>query len=59
MEGARKINPLQVRLPLDLREWLKQQAELNHRSLNGEIVVRLESSRVDQERNEKTERKKD
>lgn len=45
MEGARQISPLQVRLPLELREWLKAEAERNRRSLNSEIVARLEASR--------------
>lgn len=46
MQGARKISPLQVRLPLELREWLKAEAAKNQRSLNGEIVARLEASRA-------------
>jgi predicted HicB family RNase H-like nuclease len=45
MEGARKIPPLQVRCPQELHQWLKAQAELNHRSLNSEIVARLELSK--------------
>ncbi len=44
MEGARGINPLQIRLPHELREWLKAEAERNRRSLNSEIVARLEAS---------------
>jgi hypothetical protein len=56
MEGARKINPLQVRLPPDLREWLKQEAEINHRSMNSEIVLRLEASRTCQEHRTKSDR---
>jgi hypothetical protein len=55
MEGARKINPLQVRLPPDLREWLKQEAEINHRSMNSEIVLRLEASRTCQEHRTKAD----
>lgn len=45
MDGARKIPPLQVRCPRELHEWLKDQAAKNHRSLNSEIVARLEQSR--------------
>lgn len=37
--------PLGVRLPDELRQWLKHQAVDNRRSLNAEIVVRLEESR--------------
>jgi hypothetical protein len=43
---------------LDLKEWLKQQAELNHRSLNGEMVARLESSRFEEAQGEKLGRRK-
>lgn len=46
MDGARKIPPLQVRCPPELREWLKAQAAQNRRSLNSEIVARLELSRA-------------
>ena len=44
MEGARKIAPLQVRMPPELREWLKVEAARNHRSLNSEIVMRLQAT---------------
>lgn len=40
---SRSINPTGVRIPADLHEWLRKQAAQNHRSLNGEIVARLES----------------
>ena len=33
-----------LRLPQPLKEQLKQQAKANHRSLNAEILVRLESN---------------
>lgn len=46
MEGARKISPLQVRFPPELKEWLKAQAINNRRSLNSEIVALLEQSRA-------------
>jgi hypothetical protein len=45
MNEAKKIPPLQVRVPTDLKAWLKEQAQKNHRSLNGELVYRLERSR--------------
>ena len=32
-----------LRLPRPLKEQLKQQAKANHRSLNAEILVRLEA----------------
>jgi predicted HicB family RNase H-like nuclease len=47
MEGARKISPLQVRMPPELREWLKSEAARNHRSLNSEVVARLEASKAE------------
>jgi hypothetical protein len=40
-----QINPFGVRMPHELKEWLKQNSVMNRRSLNAEIVVRLEESR--------------
>lgn len=37
--------PTNVRLPNDLILYLKHAAIDNHRSLNGEVIVRLEESR--------------
>ena len=45
MQGARKLTPLQIRLPVELRRWLKTAAETNLRSMNSEIVANLEASR--------------
>lgn len=47
MLGARKLSPLQIRMPPELREWLKAEAARNHRSLNSEIVARLEVSKTE------------
>lgn len=41
----RSIAPFGLRMPDDLKEWLKEQAALNRRSLNSEILARLEESR--------------
>jgi len=41
----KQVAPTGVRLPDDLRDWLKQRAETNSRSLNQEIVHRLKLSR--------------
>lgn len=41
----RRISPLGVRLPEELRLWVKQAAAKARRSLNAEIAVRLEDSR--------------
>ncbi|KAF3999172.1 Arc family DNA-binding protein [Glaciimonas immobilis] len=46
MEGARKIPTLQVRLPEQLKVWLKHKSVDNRRSLNSEVVTRLEESRA-------------
>lgn len=40
---------IMLRLPRDLALWVKHQAVDNYRSFNGEIVHRLEKSRVQQE----------
>lgn len=48
MEGARKISPMQIRLPIALRTWLKESAGKNMRSMNSEIVARLEASKNQQ-----------
>lgn len=45
MEDAKAPKPTLVRLPEDLKEWLKKRAAENFRSVNGEIVARLEESR--------------
>lgn len=40
-----------IRMPSDFKSWLQGQAEQNHRTLQGEIMLRLERSRDhDQER---------
>lgn len=46
MEQNRDVIPLQLRLPIELRDWLKQRAAINHRSMNGEIVSILEEART-------------
>ena len=42
-------SPTPVRLPADLRLWLKHAAIDNHRSLSGEIVHRLVQSKLHEE----------
>lgn len=44
MQGNSKLAPSPVRMPHTLKHWLKQRAKDNHRSMNSEIVVRLEES---------------
>ncbi|MBJ2155300.1 Arc family DNA-binding protein [Variovorax sp. IB41] len=48
MRGNSKLAPSPVRLPQDLKNWLKHQAIDNKRSMNGEVVARLEESRARQ-----------
>lgn len=42
---SRKDPQVVVRLPDALKEWLKCQAVVNHRSQNAEIVFRLEQAK--------------
>lgn len=49
MKGNRFVSPSPVRLPEDLKQWLKHKAVDNFRSLNSEIVARLEQSRKAEE----------
>lgn len=44
MTLMRAIAPTGVRLPLTLKQQIKETAEQNRRSVNAEIVVRLEKS---------------
>jgi hypothetical protein len=44
-EMASNITPFGLRLQPDLKQWLKERADSNKRSLNGEIELRLEESR--------------
>jgi predicted HicB family RNase H-like nuclease len=43
------LQPFGVRLQPDLKEWLAERAVMNHRSLNSELVKRLEDSRKAEE----------
>lgn len=37
--------PIMMRLPEDLHLWLKTMAEIEHRSLNSQVIVLLQKSR--------------
>ncbi|MBE0436839.1 MAG: Arc family DNA-binding protein [Methylomicrobium sp.] len=52
MLKAKDISPTQVRIRPGLKNWLKQQAEINQRSFNSEVIYRLEESRRTQERHD-------
>ncbi len=38
-----------LRLPGDLKDWLKEQAQAARRSLTAEVILRLEESRTAQQ----------
>lgn len=44
MQGARENPQSSIRIPRSLKDWLKERAFSNRRSLNDEIVYRLEMS---------------
>ena len=44
MESSRTMYKFMVRLPDGLRERINEAAEKNHRSMNGEIVARVDGS---------------
>lgn len=37
-----KVVTYPLRIPVELREWLAKESEKNQRSINGEIVFRLQ-----------------
>jgi hypothetical protein len=39
--AKKQIAPTPVRLPSELKEWIKARAEINLRSLNAEIIALL------------------
>lgn len=41
----KQIPPTPVRLPDDLKSWVKQRARSNHRSVNGEIITILSNEK--------------
>lgn len=43
--SAQSIAPFGLRLPPDLKEWITREARANRRSMNSEIILRLEESR--------------
>lgn len=45
MTVGRGSPALMVRLPQELKDWLKHQAIDNRRTLNSEVLLRLEQSR--------------
>lgn len=45
MKGIGQLPPSPIRLPQELKDWLKHKAIDNHRSFNSEVLARLEQSR--------------
>lgn len=48
-EASKQIQPIGLRLPADLKEWLSAKAAANRRSLSGEAVWAIEQYRRQQE----------
>lgn len=46
MSTAAQLPQMKLRLPAALKDWLTEQAEANRRSVNAEVVYRLENSLV-------------
>jgi len=47
---TKQITPTPVRLPPDLKGWLKESAEANRRSVNAEILVLLDLAKKQMEK---------
>ena len=45
MKGIGLLAPSPVRLPVELKDWLKHRAIDNRRSFNSEVIDRLERTR--------------
>lgn len=45
MQGSGKLAPSPVRIPPELKDWLKHKAIDNRRSFNSEVLARLEDSK--------------
>ena len=50
MIGSKHNAPSPIRLPQELKDWIKRKAIDNRRSFNSEVLVRLEQSREQQEK---------
>lgn len=45
MQETGKLAPSPIRIPQELKDWLKHKAIDNRRSFNSEVLARLEQSR--------------
>lgn len=50
MVKGSQIAPFGLRMQPELKEWVQKRAEENRRSLNSEIVIRLEESKAREEK---------
>ena len=48
MPEIQKVAPLPLRLPAELKTWLREQALSNRRSMTSEVIKRIEESRARQ-----------
>lgn len=46
MSTAAQLSQMKLRLPATLKDWLTAQAEANRRSVNAEVVYRLQNSLI-------------
>ncbi|WP_434663424.1 Arc family DNA-binding protein [Paraburkholderia sp. A3BS-1L] len=51
MMQTRTIAPFGVRMPADLKEWLKERAGRNRRSANSELLAVMEEARAAEKEN--------
>lgn len=59
MKGIALLAPSPVRLPPELKDWLKQRAALNRRSFNSEVIHRLDRTRQEDVTNQPPAIRKD
>lgn len=52
MKDARKAPQTNLRMSHELKDWLQKKAEDNFRSMNSEVIARLEESRRREEEND-------
>lgn len=50
MKNARNMPQLNLRLPEHIKEWIKERAEANHRSINSEAVCLFEQCKQQEEK---------
>lgn len=56
---ARSDVQTNVRLPLELKQWLQKQADKSRRSLTSEVILHLEAVRAEAQKGHSNERHRD